>query len=599
MTEALLTTQSVSRDNLLAGGNQLPVTESIVVASGNRVRGSLLGKIKKVCPTSGTRNSFNTGNGTLTSVVAGLFAQIGTYFIQCISRNAGTITVPTTGTAVGGNTGNGTMTAVTTGPDVQAGTYTAECISLTGGALTAPVVGTPGIGNTGDGTMTGVTVGANPVAGTYTAVCTSLDGGVLSMPATGTADVGNTGGGTCTGVTAGLLAKAGTYSIECKDLHGGAITVPNTGTAGGGNTGAGTCTGVSGGASRKRGVYTLECIAVAGHGGTFSVTDPDGYALPQATVAVAYINPQILFTLNDGDPDFVLGDVFTITTTDGGVFSVQEPDGSYLPDAIVGTPYTSGQINFTINEGAPDYIVGDLFTVLCGNAGTFRLTDPNGYTVDDINVGIGFTSAHINCTINDGATDFAIGDVFAVRVGNGGLFNVVAPDGANLGNASVGVAYQNAQINFTINDGATDFIIGDSFTVTAGNGGLFSVSAPDGSRLPDATVGLNYTNGHINFIINDGGNDHAIGDSFTIPITPGSGKYVLATSAAVNGSQDLDTAVILGADADATSAEVTTIGYSAGVFNSNAMTFGTGYNAANVKEELAKRGIFLKSGLAH
>ena len=110
-----------------------------------------------------------------------------------------------------------------------------------------------------------------------------------------------------------------------QDLPCGAVigkvktSCPTTGTAGGSNTGAGTCTGVAAGSKVKPGTYTLTCIAAASGTGTFEVQDPDGFTLPQATVGSAYAEEQINFTLNDGDPDFAVGDVFTIAVAAGSL----------------------------------------------------------------------------------------------------------------------------------------------------------------------------------------------------------------------------------------------------------------------------------------
>ncbi len=92
--------------------------------------------------------------------------------------------------------------------------------------------------------------------------------------------------------------------------------VPTTGTAGA-NIGAVTCTGVTGGNKTKVGVYTLRCVTVVASGGVFSVKDPDGEALPEANVTVAYTNPAINFLLNDVGADAALGDTFTITVPIG------------------------------------------------------------------------------------------------------------------------------------------------------------------------------------------------------------------------------------------------------------------------------------------
>ena len=94
-------------------------------------------------------------------------------------------------------------------------------------------------------------------------------------------------------------------------------TVPTTGTADGGNTGNGTMTSVTGGKNVKVGTYTITCVAAATNAGAFAVKDPDGEGLPSAVVAVAYTSGQINFTINDGATDFVVGDVFTIAVPAG------------------------------------------------------------------------------------------------------------------------------------------------------------------------------------------------------------------------------------------------------------------------------------------
>lgn len=54
---------------------------------------------------------------------------------------------------------------------------------------------------------------------------------------------------------------------------------------------------------------------------------------------------------------------------------------------------------------------------------------------------------------------------------NGGTFSVITPSGVRLKDLSVGVAYATDHINLTIADGATDFIVGDTFTVAVTEGG--------------------------------------------------------------------------------------------------------------------------------
>lgn len=123
----------------------------------------------------------------------------------------------------------------------------------------------------------------------------------------------------------------------------------------------------------------------------------------------------------------------------------------------------------------------------------------------------------------------------------------------------------------------------------------FAVFSPSGVRLYDAITGVAYSSPHINFLLSDGSSDFAVNDTFTIAITsPSSEKYKLALAAAVDGSQELDNALVLGEDVDASLADTVSFAYLTGSFNKNKMTFGTGYTAANTAKTLANRGIYLK-----
>lgn len=79
------------------------------------------------------------------------------------------------------------------------------------------------------------------------------------------------------------------------------------------NTGTGTVTGITG---AKEGAYVLLCTTGGGNvTGKFSVTDPDNNNLGTATVGTAFSHSEIGFTINDGNPDFVVGDRFVIATS--------------------------------------------------------------------------------------------------------------------------------------------------------------------------------------------------------------------------------------------------------------------------------------------
>lgn len=70
-----------------------------------------------------------------------------------------------------------------------------------------------------------------------------------------------------------------------------------------------------------------------------------------------------------------------------------------------------------------------------------------------------------------------------------------------------------------------------------------------------------------------------------------SGKYTLSLSASADGSQTPD--LILAEDTDASSADVVTVAYEAGVFNENELDIGTGHTADSIREGLRAKGIYL------
>lgn len=106
-----------------------------------------------------------------------------------------------------------------------------------------------------------------------------------------------------------------------------------------GNTGNGALGALILGDACKIGVYTVTCIAAAANGGRFQVVDPDGYRLGDSLVGVAWVSPQLGFTISDGAADFVVGDSITITIGKGSGKAVQlDPaahDGTQLADSVL------------------------------------------------------------------------------------------------------------------------------------------------------------------------------------------------------------------------------------------------------------------------
>jgi len=82
-------------------------------------------------------------------------------------------------------------------------------------------------------------------------------------------------------------------------------------------TGDGTLSGIEASPTSVTETWTLTCTAAATDGGTFSVSGSVSGAQADATVGIAYDNGLIAFTINDGAADFIVGDVFTVLVTQG------------------------------------------------------------------------------------------------------------------------------------------------------------------------------------------------------------------------------------------------------------------------------------------
>lgn len=62
---------------------------------------------------------------------------------------------------------------------------------------------------------------------------------------------------------------------------------------------------------------------------------------------------------------------------------------------------------------------------------------------------------------------------------NGGTFVVADPDGVQIGDGAVAAAFNAGGLAFTLADGATDFVAGDSFAITVSGGALLGIVLAD------------------------------------------------------------------------------------------------------------------------
>lgn len=128
----------------------------------------------------------------------------------------------------------------------------------------------------------------------------------------------------------------------------------------------------------------------------------------------------------------------------------------------------------------------------------------------------------------------------------------------------------------------------------AANAGVFLVEGPDGVTVGRATVAVAFT-GPINFTIADGATDFISGDRFTVTVAEPDTDVKQAVAAATDGSAIPKSIAVH--DADATAAPVELLVYTAGEFSESALTIGAGLTIAAIREPLRTRGIHLVSTL--
>ncbi len=126
--------------------------------------------------------------------------------------------------------------------------------------------------------------------------------------------------------------------------------------------------------------------------------------------------------------------------------------------------------------------------------------------------------------------------------------------------------------------------------LAATDGGTFEILAPDGSQVGIAQVGVAFTSDQLDLTINDGTTDFAVGDIFTITTPAGSGELVSVNSAAIDGSGN-PYGVLL-EDKDASGGAQSIPVALTGEFNEEALTFGGSDTAATHKDAMRKLSMF-------
>lgn len=146
--------------------------------------------------------------------------------------------------------------------------------------------------------------------------------------------------------------------------------------------------------------------------------------------------------------------------------------------------YTGG---FLVSQ-APDKLSFDTGTI--ANAGTADLEQQAGLVLSHA------PGSPVGTAGVENAGNGTIGSITAgkvVQIGEYTLvataattFDVVDPDGVNLGTATAGTPFTSAEINLTVTAGGTAFVAGDTFTVTVPGAGYASYTGA--ANLPAVAV---------------------------------------------------------------------------------------------------------------
>jgi hypothetical protein len=123
----------------------------------------------------------------------------------------------------------------------------------------------------------------------------------------------------------------------------------------------------------------------------------------------------------------------------------------------------------------------------------------------------------------------------------------------------------------------------------------FNVINPNGDALAPGTVGTAYVDPQIGFTVTTGAGT-AAGDQFSIAAAPPTSYFVLASAAATDGSENC--VAILADYATPTTGNPVNAGiYQLGEFNANALIFGPGISLPLATQQLRALGIFVKSSI--
>jgi hypothetical protein len=127
-------------------------------------------------------------------------------------------------------------------------------------------------------------------------------------------------------------------------------------------------------------------------------------------------------------------------------------------------------------------------------------------------------------------------------------------------------------------------------TVAAANGGTFRVFDPTGDSLGDVVVAATFSD-QIKFVIADGATDFIVGDTFLVTVAAGSGKWCKVTPAAVNGSQYCAGVLLAATDASAADAIGVAVVRGPAIIKTGGITYTAAMSAGEKATALAQLAV--------
>jgi hypothetical protein len=244
--------------------------------------------------------------------------------------------------------------------------------------------------------------------------------------------------------------------------------------------------------------------------------------------------------------------------------------------AALGANTGNGTFGAITAQASPATMIGT-YSLAYTSASAFTVTAPDGQTATGSN-GVAFSALGIGLTMTAGGTAFVAGDGFTITVTAtpGSPTFASAPNAGNTGNGTMGstsVAGYAAKVGvYAVEfDDATHFIVSD----------------PTGAEVGHGTTGVAFKAGGLGFTITAGGTAFVPGDSFSVTVAAGSGKYKPFDPANVDGSQI--PSGILYATKDVTSADKScAVVVRQCEVNASELVWPTGMSAAAITAALAQ-----------